>query len=842
MEAFADNAATEGDLLAFNSTYDPSTNSFQGGNVPVRQVVERRIPAYDKQTKTSSDSKFDTFSGIIDGVTGKPLYGTRIYILTGEVYEGPFENGKRHGDSAIVKNIDVPKVDPQLPQEFSELSGNNVQVTNLSFLKANFFGSYVDDEPFHGTLVTDSFSYRGSFLNGKFSGIRGELVHSSGYRYEGEFQEGFFHGTGREIIPSKGEYQGEFQYGMRHGMGTFKEYVAGEDSENIEMPVERTPLEIQVEVSELFSAKKDENGKEQEERFQEDFHPKRYTYSGFYRCNMQHGEGTEWMPDGETFSGHFLADRRHGHGILKKDGTTYESQWRAGSPMDGNGWRILFSNGDTYQGHVVDFKPEGYGIFTNAQGDVYSGDWRKGRRHGNGIHSDTLGAEFSGEWKDDVQVSAKRLEETDGTLSAIAKTLRITDNAPNTGEVTGEGADEPKHEKQLAFLKQAMSKSIESSLQIIAQQHPVAETEYFCFMQEKPQTKRSRSKSRDDCRAELHAYANGDTYLGALDPDSLHRSGYGVYVSKSTGCTYTGQFKNNLRHGYGILIHSQFGKYAGDFVDDKKHGIGTLILSDASSYHGGFNNGCFDGKGTLCERNGAVYVGDWKSGLRDGEGMETTPSGSIYKGHFKHGNREGHGTLLEKSGGKIIYSGDWRDGKYHGEGVLVERINVKKTGKSDPQMKFEGAFRDGQKHGYGVLTSGETVCKGLWSHDLPVSGKWRMSFRDGSIYNGQARVLEQGTIVFDQTVALPDGFGTMKYTNNDVFAGHFELGIRSGVGTCVFASGDQWEGDWIDDHIDKKGNGILTKANGQIHKFSKNSLGNIFSMSDQHLQRVMDQP
>ena len=841
MEAFANDVASEFDFLGLTTNYDPTTNSFDGGGVPVRHVTERRIPAFDAETNSFSDTKFDTFSGIIDGITGYPLHGTRIYTITGEVYEGKFSQGKRHGDSAIVNHINLPKVAPQLPQESSELGINQHQFTNLSFRKANFFGQYANDEPVYGILVTDSFSYRGPFVNGTFSGIRGELIHSSGYTYLGEFQHGCFHGMGREIIPKKGEYQGEFRNGMKHGMGTFKEYLDGDD-EKSELPAEEAQETIQMKVNALFSTKIKEQDWDSHdyEVAKPEAHPKRYTYSGFYHGNLRQGEGTEWTPNGEAFTGQFLADRRHGHGILKKDDITYEGKWRAGLPIDGNGWRILFGNGDSYQGHTFHYELDGYGIYTHSNGDVYSGEWRKGQRHGNGIQSDIQGSEFSGEWKDDVQVSRKRLEATDGTLSAIAQTLRITDHAAaKSEEETGKASDAPKHEQQLSFLKQAMSKSIETSLRIIAQQQHIEEEIECKAFQEKPQTRRSRSKSREDRRAELHTYANGDTYLGALDPDTLQRTGYGVYVSKCTGCTYTGQFRKNLRHGYGILIHSQFGKYAGDFVDDKKHGSGTLILSDATSYHGGFANGNFHGKGTLCERNGAVYVGEWKSGLRDGEGMETTPNGRVYKGHFLHGMREGNGTLLERTGGKIIYTGDWRDGKYHGEGSLVKR-SLLNACMNELQLKFEGSFSDGQKHGYGVCTLGEVVCKGVWSHDVPVSGKWRISYMDGSIYTGQARVVDGGAIGNNQVVAVPDGFGTMKYSNNDVFAGYFDYGIRSGDGTCLFANGDKWEGAWRNDQIDKKGNGALTLANGQVHNFSENSMGNILSRSEQRLQQVID--
>ena len=49
----------------------------------------------------------DTFSGLVDAVTGEPIQGRRTYGSTGEVYEGRFRSGwMRHGDGAVSKGLD----------------------------------------------------------------------------------------------------------------------------------------------------------------------------------------------------------------------------------------------------------------------------------------------------------------------------------------------------------------------------------------------------------------------------------------------------------------------------------------------------------------------------------------------------------------------------------------------------------------------------------------------------------------------------------------------------------------------------------------------------------------
>jgi len=876
MEVFA--AEFEFDRLGLNSSYNPDQDSFvhqNGGGVPVREVKEKQIPSRQKGLVVKD--KFDTFTGIIDGVTGEPLHGVRHYSLTGEEYEGKFKfNGIRHGEDAIVKNIALPpprEVFPDLLVDSLEDSGRNNQQEAGSG-KANFFGTYKNDEPSSGNLVTGTYIYRGSFVNGYFHGGKGELIRPNGYHYLGDFQEGLFHGMGREIDPESGDYQGEFCNGMKQGIGTLKELKPDDlkckeesngfgetenleargiipDNEREEDSKDSALLldEVRQKVENVFTIK-DESVEKQESM--EDISSDRYVYSGHFNSNQCHGEGTEWTPgpNGEMYSGQFYKNRRHGHGSLKSrsTGTIYEGKWCGGDAVVGNGWRILYPNGDIYCGHVKNYEPHGYGMYQNEAGVLYVGHWKNGHRCGTGIRCNGKETEIAGEWTNDNVVTIEKLEATDKTLGEIANVLRTKRSKKSNEEVkacqdAGDATEEDQNysqesdekKKETPVFSPVMTKSIETSLQIIASHK---DTEDFESFSESPPETVSRSKSgsasaelndNQPDTAELHSYANRDIYLGALDPKSLQRTGYGVYVSRTTGCSYTGLFENNKRHGFGILIHSQFGKYAGEFREDKKHGEGTLILRDSSSYHGNFVNGIFEGKGTLRQRDGGVYVGEWKAGLRNGEGMETMDDGQVYKGTFKKGKREGNGTLLEKYAGKIIYRGQWLDDKYHGEGMLVDRYRPDIS----PQVqvvRWEGEFKSGEKHGYGVLSNEaeRSEWKGNWSHDRAKCGKWRIRYADGGIFSGRAEVLD-GYSPRDRVLAIPEGFGTFKFANGDVYIGNFEYGLRSGNGSCQFISGEHWEGVWMNDEVDKNG-GVLTSINGEVKEYKNTiSIGSFFS-------------
>lgn len=131
------------------------------------------------------------------------------YYENGEIYEGPFLNGMRHGDGAVSTRDD----------------------------RSKFCGSYKHDEPYHGTLITPEYTYFGHLQGNKFHGV-GQLVYSNGTIYYGDFKYGLYHGVGKEstitcsavaanenkrealTITKTHTYTGSFLFGRRHGIGT----------------------------------------------------------------------------------------------------------------------------------------------------------------------------------------------------------------------------------------------------------------------------------------------------------------------------------------------------------------------------------------------------------------------------------------------------------------------------------------------------------------------------------------------------------------------------------------------------------------------------------------------
>jgi hypothetical protein len=90
----------------------------------------------------------------------------------------------------------------------------------------------------------------------------------------------------------------------------------------------------------------------------------------------------------------------------------------------------------------------------------------------------------------------------------------------------------------------------------------------------------------------------------------------------------------------GSYTYDDWSKYTGEFKDDKRHGQGSMVYPDGQIYTGGFAND-----------------------RRDGAGVYTSPNGSKWTGEFKNDKPNGHGVLTDKTG-KVLKEGLWADGAF----------------------------------------------------------------------------------------------------------------------------------------------------------------------------------
>ena len=160
-----------------------------------------------------------------------------------------------------------------------------------------------------------------------------------------------------------------------------------------------------------------------------------------------------------------------------------------------------------------------------------------------------------------------------------------------------------------------------------------------------------------------------------IEGDCVNGKGTMIY---STGHKFTGNFRDGMRHGEGVLILPGDRKLVGVWVDNEIR-EGTITFPDGTSYTGQWMFRERNGQGTLTFPDGRKYIGEFKSGQRHGKGTIIYPDGRKYSGDFKFGERTGSGTMTYSDGRKYI--GEFKDGERSGQGTLIYPDGKKLVGK-----------------------------------------------------------------------------------------------------------------------------------------------------------------
>jgi hypothetical protein len=157
---------------------------------------------------------------------------------------------------------------------------------------------------------------------------------------------------------------------------------------------------------------------------------------------------------------------------------------------------------------------------------------------------------------------------------------------------------------------------------------------------------------------------------------SLHQS-FTIDNSKSfkettseDGSSYTGNFKNGKKEGYGKFTWPNGDTYEGLWVFDKQHGTGKQTWTSGNFYLGQFVSDFKEGLGEYHWKDGSFYIGEWKRSKMHGIGKHKWNDGKEYVGEWNNGAREGVGVMIDRNGSR--YEGNFVADRHHGLGVLFE--------------------------------------------------------------------------------------------------------------------------------------------------------------------------
>jgi hypothetical protein len=223
-------------------------------------------------------------------------------------------------------------------------------------------------------------------ISGNCENGSGIYVWNNGNRYEGQWREKKYHGSGRQYdargnlkykgIWAEGVYQGDCISGdCADGVGTLT-FINGDQYKGA-----------------FGDCQPESTG----------FYQYRHgdTYEGEFKSGYPHGTGTYiWAANQDKFVGRFSRGRMQGEGTYYfNNGNVYGGNFRRGERY-GKG-TMTWSNGDRYEGNWQGDAMSGKGIYTYKDGDSYSGEFANGLKNGKGTYTFANGNSILAVWKDD---------------------------------------------------------------------------------------------------------------------------------------------------------------------------------------------------------------------------------------------------------------------------------------------------------------------------------------------------------------------------------------------------------------------------------------------------------
>lgn len=667
-----------------------------------------------------------------------------------------------------------------------------------------------------GTLSFGEGSYyRGEWARDKRNGY-GVSVHGD-RQYEGQWVDDIEHGEGTLTLQGSLKYKGYFEHGKFAGFGTLTtdstlyrgEFVAG-----------------------LFEGAGS-------------FESREYRHVGEWERGLRHGVGhTEYLRDGSVASGTWEADclqegtltrtngilmrgtfdaagRLHGDGSLTTaEGDSYEGPFDSGEMRDDASFTVRYVDGRRYAGQLRDGVPSGRGVCRYENGDVYDGEFLDGLRSGVGslVVADS-GCVLAGKWRCDIYLGAS------GTASAAGHELSpITRGRGDSFLFDGDEVEDLQPEdalfdNEVVHLGNA-GQSDASRIRLLGSENAASREDNARVAAQDSTLQEASVALRDDEVTKPPRqgvarvrYSNGDVYEGEFWRGARH--GNGIYTEATSGHSYDGVWVRGKRHGRGTFTSGDGSfAYDGQYTNGRREGFGVAKLRRTCSYAGEWRDDVFHGSGVLVDSCKNAYEGEFADGIKHGVGTQTYADGTKYVGEWREGYRSGTGHCDSADG--TTYTGTWRTDRAHGHGTICRT----KCGK----QLFDGCFEKGLKHGWGVEFDAQSGAsrEGEWLHGEPrLDAEWTIGSPGGSTYVGPVNRSKSRAISTAADLKPHGKAGILKYANGDTYSGSFVDGKRDGYGIAVFKNGEQFEGDWHDDHIALGGHGTLRLKDGTVHVFSR---------------------
>lgn len=153
---------------------------------------------------------------------------------------------------------------------------------------------------------------------------------------------------------------------------------------------------------------------------------------------------------------------------------------------------------------------------------------------------------------------------------------------------------------------------------------------------------------------------NGFVYEGGIKNGFFEGKGK-YYDSKNPKIYYDGDWKKNLKSGYGKEAFKDGSIYEGQFKNGKQNGKGKLVLSDGKKFEGDFKDGNIKGEGKFYYSEESYYSGEWDNNFFNGYGCLCGRE-KKFIGFFVNNKKNGLGFVYFYETNSFLL-GRWKDNK-----------------------------------------------------------------------------------------------------------------------------------------------------------------------------------
>uniref|UniRef100_A0A915N9M9 Junctophilin n=1 Tax=Meloidogyne javanica TaxID=6303 RepID=A0A915N9M9_MELJA len=361
-------------------------------------------------------------------------------------------------------------------------------------------------------------------------------------------------------------------------------------------------------------------------------------YTGAWHYGFEVSGVYTW-PSGSTYSGQWQNGKRHGLGVEQRGRWTYKGEWTQGY-KGRYGRREALNSGAHYLGTWSSGLHDGYGTEIYSDGGSYKGQWLRGMRHGYGIRTSapwSLATPNNHQHHSEQQqkhrgghTSLSSLRSNYGSVAMLDDEGAATamDTPPNhhgrshSRERRGEQTiqlDESrggfvlkaysgtnKRRRSLSERSLAVKRSIlqrirkqNSTGDIIHQQRVFSSAGGASSLRSSGSTLSCTSDEEDS--GDLRHPPNSQRSRVAAEAATLEEPP----IDANAVEIYRGEWKNDMRSGYGVCERSDGLRYAGEWLDNRKHGYGVTFFRDGTKEEGRYKHNVLV---SSARRKGILFV------------------------------------------------------------------------------------------------------------------------------------------------------------------------------------------------------------------------------------------